>query len=663
MPELQLGVESPKRSKLNTSTKVVALVGQPNSGKSTLFNTLSDIKVSTANFAGTTVEYKETLINIFNETFHLIDLPGTYSLNPFEPAEYVTVNYLLNNKVDLIINVVDSTLITRSLELTIELLELGIPFVVALNMSDETRKHGIDIDSERLSEILGVPVVKISALYGKGIQKLMDACYEQSIYGANHIKLKPLPFTHHIESWIQKLSEPAGKFLQQDSNISSRFWAIKALENPSLVDRSLLNGLSDIIKSAEIEIETNHKTSLFEAIEYERHHQSMSISHKVTQSIPRKAIPFSERLDLLFLKPSTGYIFALFFFALYFSLVFVAGNFIASLVDAPLSSFSSVYGGLKANTPFLWHTVEGLYQGVVGAFGIVLPYFLPLLLLTAILEETGYMARIAFLLDGIFHQMGLHGKSVAPFIMGFGCIVPAVYATRIIENRRDRLITSILINFIPCSARLTVIFALTTALTGPFWTAVIFAYVLFAIAGTGKLISLFMPKPLGLILEIPPLRLPSFKITLKKTYFKLKEFFKVAVPFLILGSVVLSWLEYFNFTQHINRAMQPFISNVLGLPEQLGSTLIFGFLRKELVVFMTAQAFGTTNLSLLPLTIPQVVVFLVFIIFYFPCISTTAVFWKEFGWKHLLLTIFIGLCLSTISALLFRLILGEFFNL
>lgn len=662
MLELQSGVESPKRFKLNTSTKVVALVGQPNSGKSTLFNTLSDIKVSTANFAGTTVEYKETLINIFNDTFHLIDLPGTYSLNPFEPAEHVTVNYLLNNKVDLIINVIDSTLITRSLELTIELLELGIPFVVALNMSDETHKHGIDINSEKLSEILGVPVVKISALYGKGIHKLIDACYEQSIYGASYTKSKPLTFTHHIESWIQKILASATTYPEQN-NISPRFWAIKALENPSLVDRNLLNELKDVIKPAEIEIEENHKTSLFEAIEYERHHQSMSISHKVTQPIPRKAIPLSERLDLLFLKPSTGYIFALFFFALYFSFVFVIGNFIASLVDAPLSSLSLIYEGLKANTPFLWHTVEGLYQGIVGVFGIVLPYFLPLLLLTAILEETGYMARIAFLLDSIFHQMGLHGKSVAPFIMGFGCTVPAVYATRIIENRRDRLVTSILINFIPCSARLTVIFALTTALTGPFWTAVIFAYVLFSIAVTGKLISFFMPKPLGLILEIPPLRLPSLKITFKKTYFKLKEFFKVAAPFLIVGSIVLSWLEYFNFTQHINRAMQPFISNVLGLPEQLGSTLIFGFLRKELVVFMTAQAFGVTNLSLLPLTIPQVIIFLVFIIFYFPCISTTAVFWKEFGWKHLLLTILIGLCLSTVSALLFKLILGEFFRL
>ncbi len=661
MQELQLGVESPKKFKLNQSTKVVALVGQPNSGKSTLFNILSDIKVSTANFAGTTVEYKESLISIFGETFHLIDLPGTYSLNPFEPAEHVTVKYLLNNKVDLIINVVDSTLITRSLELTTELLELGIPFVVALNMSDETHKHGIDINSERLSEILGVPVVKISALYGKGIHQLMDACYEQTFVAGNKAKINPITFTYHIEHWIQKILEPAETLVKQNK-ISPRFWAIKALENPSLVDISLLNGLRDIIKTAESEIEANHRTSLFEAIEYERHHQSMSISHKVTISIPRKSIPFSEKLDLMFLRPRTGYIFALFFFALYFFLVFVAGNFIASLVDSPLSSVPKFYGSLKMHTPFLWHTVEGLYQGIVGAFGIVLPYFLPLLFLTAILEETGYMARIAFLLDSVFHQMGLHGKSVAPFIMGFGCIVPAVYATRIIENRRDRLITSILINFIPCSARLTVIFALTTALTGPFWTGVIFGYVLFAIAITGKIISFFMPKPLGLILEIPPLRLPSMKITFKKTYFKVREFFKVAVPFLILGSVVLAWLEYFNFTYHINQTMRPFITSLLGLPEQLGSTLIFGFLRKELVVFMTAQAFGVTNLSLLPLTIPQVVIFLVFIIFYFPCISTTAVFWKEFGWKHLLLTILIGLCLSTVSALLFKFILGYFFN-
>jgi ferrous iron transport protein B len=271
------------------------------------------------------------------------------------------------------------------------------------------------------------------------------------------------------------------------------------------------------------------------------------------------------------------------------------------------------------------------------------------------------MARIAFLMDVIFHQIGLHGKSVASFVMGFGCTVPAIFATRIIENRRDRLLASVLINFIPCSARLTVIFALTTALTGPIWTIVIFGYILLAIAVTAKVLSLFFPKPIGLIMEVPPLRLPSLSIVLRKTQYKLVEFFKVAFPFLLVGSVVLSILDYFNFTEFLNNILQPFITILLGLPKELGSTLVFGFLRKELAVFMTAQAFGVTDLRLLPITLQQVIVYIVFLVFYLPCVSTSAVLYKEFGLKHLGLTVLIGLLLSTISALIFKFVLTTFF--
>lgn len=657
MQELLSGVVLPKKLKLNTSTKTIVLVGQPNSGKSTLFNALSDVKVSTANFAGTTVEYKETNIEVFGEPIHLIDLPGIYSLNPLEPAEFVTTTYLLENPVDLIVNVIDSTLVTKSLELTIELLELGLPMVVVLNMKDEATKKGISIDEILMSKIFGVLVVKISALYRKGINELLDAISLQ----ISPEKTFPIPtkFTFHIEEWINKIESTIA--FSNPNGFNPRFFAIKLLENPSLVEKYITSYNSELVENAKRDIIEHHKTSLFETFAYERHHHSMEISHKTTRYTSRSTVPFVEKLDLLFLKPVSGYFFAVLFFILYFFLVFWVGNWLSSLLEIPLSNLGDIISPLKTNSAFLWSIVDGLFQGVSGALGIVFPYFLPLLILTAILEESGYMARIAFLMDVIFHQIGLHGKSVASFVMGFGCTVPAIFATRIIENRRDRLLASVLINFIPCSARLTVIFALTTALTGPIWTIVIFGYILLAIAVTAKVLSLFFPKPIGLIMEVPPLRVPSLSIVLRKTQYKLVEFFKVAFPFLLVGSVVLSILDYFNFTEFLNNILQPLITNLLGLPKELGSTLVFGFLRKELAVFMTAQAFGVTDLRLLPITLQQVIVYIVFLVFYLPCVSTSAVLYKEFGLKHLGLTVLIGLLLSTISALIFKFILTTFF--
>ncbi|MGQ9820076.1 MAG: ferrous iron transport protein B [Candidatus Kapaibacteriales bacterium] len=644
--------------KSNQSIKTIALIGQPNSGKSTIFNVLSDIKVSTANFAGTTVEYKETIINLFGEKVRLIDLPGTYSLNPIEPAEYVTLNFLFEKEIDTIINVIDSTLITRSLELTIELLETGKPLIIALNMTDEAQKRGIEIDQQKLSELLGVPVVKTSALIGKGITQLLEIASDLINNSTEYIHKYPR-FTKHIEDKIGLIQKSIQEKLF-NSRLASRFWSIKLLENPNILPLEIKN--IEIPKLSEFifEIQNQHNLTLEETIAYERHHLSMSISHKVT-TYKKIKIPLIEKLDLVFLRPITGYFFAAFFFVLYFATIFFLGQFLSSLVEAPLGKIPQLYSNLQNLSPFLWTTIEGIYQGFAGAIGIVLPYFLPLLFLTALLEETGYMARIAFLLDGIFHKIGLHGKSVVPFIMGFGCTVPAVFATRIIENRRDRLVTAILINFIPCSARLTVIFALTTALTGVIGAIIILTYVLFAIALTGKILTFYFPQPTGLILDIPPLRMPSIEVALKKTYFKIRQFFSVAFPYLVIGSIVLSWLEFFHFTSFINSVLHPFIVGVLVLDERLGSTLIFGFLRKELAVIMTAQAFGTNDLSTLPLTFTQVLVYLVFIVFYLPCISTTAVFLKEFGWKHFIFTILIGLILSILSALIFKSILSFFF--
>lgn len=640
--------------RLSVVHKRIALVGQPNSGKSTLFNVLSDLKTSTSNFPGTTVSHKSSLINVNFNTYELIDLPGTYSLNPVDKAEELTVDYIMNSNVDLIINVVDSTLLARSIELTIELLELGVPIIIALNLQDEADRYGVQIDEKKLSEILNVPVIKTSALFGKGIKELIEMA--DSYIGLNNHKPKRPTYSRHIEDAINKLQTA----IQQEhdyTNISSWFYAVRMLENPELIKFEKTDNLKEIIKEINSEAIDLHHQEFYEIIASERHHIAMSITHDVSKINKKKSQPWSDKLDTLLLNPIAGYFFVVMFFILYFVIIFEIGNFLSELFDPIFGILPTIYEPLYEVSPFIHIIVDGIWQGIGGAFGIILPYFLPLLILTSIFESTGYMARIAFLLDGLFHRIGLHGKSIVPFILGFGCTVPAIYATRIIDNQRDRLITGVLINFIPCSARLMVIFALSAAFTGPLWTAGIFALIVIIISVNGKILSFFMTKPTGMVMEIPSLKLPTVKSIYMKTYYSTKEFFKAALPLLVVGSIVLSLLDYFKLSEWINYILSPVITVVLGLPEQLGSTLIFGFLRKELIIVMASNAMNANSLTALGLTVNQAVTFTLFIILYIPCVATFGVLLREFGRRATITTAIFTFSMAIFVAVFVRFVL------
>lgn len=631
--------------------KTIVLIGQPNVGKSTLFNILSDIRNKEY---GSTYEIKSTHINIAGQSYRLIDLPGVYSLNPSQPSEEITLKYLMHNKVDLVINVVDPSLLARSLELTVELCELQIPMIIALNKQDEAKHLGIKVDVLELSKQTGITVVETEALYGKGIKHLADTCHNEIIKGVrcpNNFK-----YTHHLEVLIENLSEN----IETDGNSlngAARFYAIKLIENPDKLPRELNGKYENKRNNITREIFDQHKLDSSEAISYERHHLAMKMSEKITSFEPRQTSA-SEKFDRFLLHPIWGNIALLVYFFLYFFTIFQVGSFLGGLVEYPIEQLGMTFAPLKESQPFLWHTINGAYMGFAGVVGLILPYFLPLVFLTSLFEDTGYIQRIAFLVDGLMHKIGLHGKSVAPFILGFGCSVPAIYATRMIENKRDRIITSILIPFVPCSARIAVVFALTAAFTGPAWAFIVFAYVLLIIAINGKVLSKLYTKPIGLILEIPRLKAPSLSMSFHRTWFKIKDFIKDAFTFLIMGSIVLGWIEYFQVADYIDSALAFLLEGALGLPEQLGSTLLFGFFRKELILVMANQAMGVTALSQLPLTNEQVIVFIIFVTFYFPCFTTFVVLWKEFGIKVVSFSAILSLAVALISAVLFKIILA-----
>jgi ferrous iron transport protein B len=276
------------------------------------------------------------------------------------------------------------------------------------------------------------------------------------------------------------------------------------------------------------------------------------------------------------------------------------------------------------------------------------------------LEDVGYLARAGFLMDTFMHRIGLHGKSVSPFILGFGCNVPAVVSTRILESRRDRIITSLLIPFIPCSARTTIILALVAFYLGPLWALGFYMFNILFLAVLGRVITLFFKTPSpGLILEIPSLKTPSLKNMMRKTYFQLKSFLKFAWPILIAGSVALGLLQYFNLDKFINLVLSPLVEKGLGLPQELGVTLIFGFLRKELSLIMMLQSLGVSYQDLMTIiTREQLIVFTVFISFFIPCLSTVAILWKEVGKRVAFLSMGLNTGVAVILSLLARLILS-----
>lgn len=630
----------------------IALIGQPNSGKSSIFRTLADIKVSDS---GSTFDVRQTEININFETYRLVDLPGLYSLNPTTKSERFALDYLLNEEIDLIINVVDSSILARSLELTVELTELGMPTVVALNMIDESENQGISVDSKKLETLLGVPVVPTQALFGKGVKSLARQC--ASAIKNGDFNPNTLPYTHHIETSLVKIEKSVSK-VERTLNGSDRFFAIKALEYPEIVPERTLDAIMDEKSQAEIEFVKQHKMDISEIVSYERHHHAMSLAEQIQKFQPSRRRPLIDKFDNLLLHPVYGVFFLGIFFTAYFFVIFFVGNAISGVLEAPLESLTAYYEPLKADSLFLWHTVNGAYLGITGVVGIILPYFLPLVLLTSIFEETGYIERVAFIVDGLFHKIGLHGKSVAPFILGFGCSVPAIYATRMIERKSDRIVSGALIPFIPCSARIAVIFALTAAFAGPVWAFIVFAYVLLVIGVAGKFLSKALSKPMGLILEIPKLRAPSLKTSMKKTWAKIGDFSREALVFLVVGSVILGWIEFFDAAKYVDAVFAPIVSGILGLPEKIGGVLVFGFFRKELIIVMITQALGVSTFSNLPLTFDQVIVFIIFVTLYFPCFSTFIALWREFGAKVVALSAALSVVAATISAFLFKIILA-----
>ncbi len=628
----------------------IAFIGQPNAGKSTIFNGLAGYKTVTANFPGQTVHYTISKVTVGDETFEIVDLPGIYSLTALDRAELESRKYILSGQADVIVNVIDASTLSRSLELTLQLAELQVPMVICLNMIDEAKRKGLEINLEKLSKIFGVPVIETIANKGIGIDSIFKSAKEA-------FNKKLIPQIQHFHKDIEEKINEIEKIIPDDflKNIPRRYIATKLIEGDAELFEKIKQYPEILPRINEVreEIKNSHGKHADTVISSERHALTMNIFEEVTKiGEPQKSL--RERIDDLLTNRYLGYPLLLFtLFGMFFT-VFEVGN----LIEEPLSGF---FDALIQKLPkiinegsFIYFILKGLLEGFSGGIGVAIPYLIPFFIGLTILEDIGYLPRIAFLMDSIMHKIGLHGKSVLPLIVSYGCNVPGVMASRILESPRDRFITATVSVFIPCAARTTIIFGIVGAYIGGFAVAGVFLFNLFVVMILGAVLTKFLPEVTpGLIMEIPPLRIPTFKNVYMKTWLRLKDFIVIAWPLLIFSSISLSLLEYFKVDEILNQILKPVVSWVLGLPEQTGITLLFGILRKELSMIMLFQALHTTDLNTV-MTRVQLIVFTVFTVFYMPCVGTLGALIRELGVKKMIFITILTISMALVLSLLAR---------
>ena len=607
---------------------------------------MAGFKVNTGNFAGTTVSFTETKVFFEGRTIRLIDLPGTYSISSHDIAEKVARDYLLSGNADVIINVLDASLLSRSLEFTIQILEMNIPMVIGLNMYDEAQRKGIEIDLDGLKNLTGSEAYPIIAVEGSGVHELFEAAIR--VADSNFKPVKPV-YDRDVEECIAAISRQYPKALRNGLAIDERFLIIRLLEMDEDFEKTvgrLDKAFLEYVIKKRHELAEIHNWPESGVFSSHRHAFVIDLFEKIAKVSRRTGMDLREKIDHFIINPVGGFtaIIGLLFFMFYTSFKF--GDLISGLIEPPLDHLGEFVRGMAGG--FAGVMISGLYDGLVAGAGIVLPYLVPLLILMAILEDSGLLPRIAFMVDGILHRFGLHGKSVIPLILGYGCSVPAIMAARSLEHERDRIITMLIIPFIPCSARTVIILALAGKYLGGTYTTLIYlGNIMVILAVSFGLSRINVDMAPGIIMDVPPLRRPYLNLVINKAWWRLREFLFFAWPVIAVSSVVLAILSYMGLDRTINAVLSPITSTILNLPDQTGITLFLGIFRKELTLLMLNQSLGTADITMI-LSNVQILVLVVFTVLYIPCIATIATLWKEGGWK----TAFYSILLNTTVAII-----------
>ncbi len=499
-------------------------------------------------------------------------------------------------------------------------------------------------------------LLKLSAGKEEGFIQLFEKAFQVAEGGY-------LPNYIYFDRPIENILDEFASFLKKSGvpeKWNYRFLALKILEKDRLMKKFFDEYLGEnqwrYVAAKIKEFEKLMENFSEMVVSSARHSLAFRIFESVAAVSSNKFVDFRQKLDDIFMHPFIGYIIMGGVLYLIFTLIFTIGNLVEPIFLDNFDLLNKFLSDTFGENSILFHLLNGLVSGIGGGIGIVIPYLLPFFIFLSILEDTGYLARIAYLIDNLMHKIGLHGLSILPIILGYGCTVPGILATRILKSTRDKIITATLTTLVPCSARMTIIFGLVGFFISMEAAVAIYILNIIILGITGKIMSKIMPdvSP-GLILEIPKYHLPSPKAVMSKTWFRLKEFIIVAWPLLIIGSVLLEFINYYDLADSINSFLAVFTTGILGLPSLVGVTLLFGIMRKELSLILLFSAMGTNDV-LSVMTFSQVLGFTVFVTFYIPCLATIAALKREFNLK-----ISIGIAILTFLIAIFLTLLIRIF--
>ncbi|KYH39715.1 MAG: hypothetical protein AYL33_007530 [Candidatus Bathyarchaeota archaeon B63] len=623
-----------KRKKLR-----FALAGNANVGKSVIFNQLTGLHQHIGNWPGKTVEKAEGTLHFKGYEVDIIDLPGIYSLSTFSLEEIISREYIAFEKPDLVINVVDASVLERNLFFTLQLIELETPLIIALNQIDIAQRKGIKIDHKKLSEILGVPVIPTVAVKGIGIYNLLEAAIETVERGIR--SPRGIEYGKEIEEKIERI---AAAIREINLPYPARWTAIKILEGDKKIEEEVKRANPDILRLAQKmarEIERIHGHSCSTVITSERYEVAGKIAREVQRIQPVIKPTLSERLHDVTTSRAFGYPIMLLVMLSIFYAIFTFGDYASTLLSDLL------YGSKPFLDQFLINTLlkeliwGGVIEGVIAGVTIALPYIVPFYFILYLLEDSGYLSRIAFLMDVVMHKIGLHGKAFIPVMLACGCNVPACLGCRIMETERERFLAAFVVTLIPCAATTVVVLGLVGKFVSIEWALLLYIVDLAIIFTLGRVAFKKLPgEPTELIMEMHEFRMPHLRTVISQTWFRLEEFIKIAFPLIIISSLIIKVIELAGMFEPISVLLSPVTVGWLGLRYEMGIALIFGILRKELTLIMLATILGTTNFGVV-LTPIQMVIYCLITMLYIPCIATIAAFIKEFGWKKaILITLF-----------------------
>ena len=692
----------------------VFLVGTPNVGKSVFFNRLTGVNAVVSNYPGTTVDVIRGLASIDGVKVEVTDLPGTYSLNSLSEDQEVTVKAIIKEKPDAIVNVVDASRLDQCLVSTLQLLELNVPLVVALNQVDFAKKKGINVNHEALSELLGVPVIPTVATKGINVRGVLEAAVKLTVdarkrgreertansgYGRRRrfrhgqperaMEVPPrighrrkVEYSPLVESRLQRLERAFSGYFVGDV-VTPRILAEWALEGDSRAVEAALGGSLPGWLAAEIEATRRDlEWTLGENSSVIMAKERFALAGWITRQVIRREstkATLQEKLDSVLLSYSTGFPILVLVLMAIFALIFLGGGVLESgiaaffegyltpsvellvgytwtelIVEVISSLAAQLYGDAASQVVELvagqlfplqtlakYFVVDGLLTGIEAALSVALPYVVTFYLALALLEDTGYLSRMAYLTDLILHKFGLHGKSIIPLVSALGCNVPAIMSTRMLESRKQRLIVTFLITILPCSARTAVVLGAAGYYGGLQYALTIYVVVIGLVALLSVVLSKVIPgESPSMLMEMPPYRMPTLSSLLSKTWVRMREFFKIALPFVVAGSLLLSFIEAFNIVTPILHASAGFMGGVLGLPSITSITLVYGFLRKEMAIEMllviSKLKLGVSELSFF-MTPMQIFIYALIVALYFPSVATFAVITREFNLKTALL--------------------------